>query len=165
MLASLSDGSVCKCAFERAQVLAELRDYIATVPGLVDALQPKITEIMKSFAVLDEFDYRLSKDDFKLRWNMFGWPKTIHDGTVCVCVCVRSRPVFALMLGSARGCASASPCFVKLIVFVCVFCLKYVNCLHCGQVANKRTWSWRSSKLNITRPSSNNRRILNKKLP
>lgn len=61
------------------QELTKLKEYMATVPLTVSTYRDPIGEAMDSFDVLDQFNYRLPKDLFKLKWQTFGWPKSIQD--------------------------------------------------------------------------------------
>jgi hypothetical protein len=59
--------------------LTKLKEYMATVPLTVSNYRDPIAECMDSFDVLDQFNYRLAKDNFKMKWQTFGWPKSIQD--------------------------------------------------------------------------------------
>ena len=61
------------------QELTKLKEYMATVPLTVSNYRDPISEAMDSFDVLDQFNYRLAKDGFKMKWQTFGWPKAIQD--------------------------------------------------------------------------------------
>ena len=75
------------------------------------ALKKVIDEAMRNYAVCDELCYKLPEQDFKLRWDLYSWPKKITDECVeleekCIrlenkqqiemeevcCQCVKIRP-------------------------------------------------------------------------
>ena len=57
--------------------LTELREYLEGVPEQVQALERQITISMANYGVLEGVLYQLEASDFKLRWEVFGWPKKI----------------------------------------------------------------------------------------
>ena len=62
--------------------LTELRDYKSQVPEKLMALKKVIDEAMRNYQVCDELCYKLPAQDFKLRWDLFSWPKKITDECV-----------------------------------------------------------------------------------
>lgn len=61
------------------QALVKIKDYMNGVPVLVAANRNPIRDAMMSFDVLDEFNYMLPNDLFRMKWNTYGWPRSIHD--------------------------------------------------------------------------------------
>jgi dynein heavy chain len=83
------------------EVLVEQRDFLASVPEKVKEMQPRVDDILRTFDMLDDYEYRLAKEDFKMRFNVFGWPKVIHDATEAgkvVCDDIRNEFFAAMQL-------------------------------------------------------------------
>ena len=67
---------------QNIEELTELRDYKAQVPEKLIALKKVIDEAMRNYGVCDELCYKLPEQDFKLRWDLYSWPKKITDECV-----------------------------------------------------------------------------------
>ena len=67
---------------DNIEELTELRDYKSQVPEKLIALKKVIEESMRNYAVCDELCYKLPAQDFKLRWDLYSWPKKITDECV-----------------------------------------------------------------------------------
>ena len=67
---------------QNIEELTELRDYKAQVPEKLIALKKIIEEAMRNYGVCDELCYKLPEQDFKLRWDLYSWPKKITDECV-----------------------------------------------------------------------------------
>jgi len=59
--------------------LIKAREFNAQVPIMVNDHANAITEVLDRFALLDEFNYKLSNDLIRVHWRTFSWPKLIHD--------------------------------------------------------------------------------------
>ena len=67
---------------QNIEELTELRDYKSQVPEKLIALKKVIEEAMRNYGVCDELCYKLPEQDFKLRWDLYAWPKKITDECV-----------------------------------------------------------------------------------
>ena len=67
---------------QNIEELTELRDYKSQVPEKLIALKKVIEEAMRNYGVCDELCYKLPEQDFKLRWDLYSWPKKITDECV-----------------------------------------------------------------------------------
>ena len=67
---------------DNIEELTELRDYKSQVPEKLIALKKVIEESMRNYEVCDELCYKLPEQDFKLRWDLYSWPKKITDECV-----------------------------------------------------------------------------------
>jgi hypothetical protein len=67
---------------DNIEELTELRDYKSQVPEKLIALKKVIEESMRNYGVCDELCYKLPEQDFKLRWDLYSWPKKITDECV-----------------------------------------------------------------------------------
>ena len=52
------------------------------MPEKLIALKKVIDEAMRNYGVCDELCYKLPEQDFKLRWDLYSWPKKITDECV-----------------------------------------------------------------------------------
>jgi dynein heavy chain, axonemal len=59
--------------------VVEMREYLATVPKTVNEQRAAIDDVLGRFALLDDFAFRFTKEDFAARWDTFALPKTIFD--------------------------------------------------------------------------------------
>ena len=59
--------------------LSELRDYMQTVPGLVNEMMPKIEANDMHYKLLSDAKYRLQRDDMDIQWEVVGWPLKISE--------------------------------------------------------------------------------------
>ncbi|XXQ30104.1 AAA+ ATPase domain-containing protein [Plasmodiophora brassicae] len=66
------------------EALVEMREHLALVPKTVTEQKPNIEEVLARFAMLEEFGFRFTKDDFGARWDTFALPKTIADQVASV---------------------------------------------------------------------------------
>lgn len=63
--------------FEKPSNMEELhehREWMKTVPNLLDDKKDDITNVMDEFSLLDEFLYNLSNEDFNMKWGLLSWP-------------------------------------------------------------------------------------------
>ena len=59
--------------------LTATEEYSDSLPDEVSKLQKRIDTMMAKYAVLDEFQHRLSGDRIREKWEVFGAPKGIFD--------------------------------------------------------------------------------------
>lgn len=59
--------------------LVEMREYINGIPSSISQIQPRIDLTMEYFDLLEEFNHKLERSDFRTKWQTFGWAKTIDD--------------------------------------------------------------------------------------
>eukprot|EP01029_Cantina_marsupialis_P009143 TRINITY_DN2137_c0_g4_i1.p1 TRINITY_DN2137_c0_g4~~TRINITY_DN2137_c0_g4_i1.p1 ORF type:complete len:4119 (-),score=1448.16 TRINITY_DN2137_c0_g4_i1:93-12449(-) len=59
--------------------LCEIKSYLSSVPGQVQQLQSQIDRVMNNMECMYSFKMQLPRDQFDLRWKVFGWPKNVHD--------------------------------------------------------------------------------------
>lgn len=57
--------------------LTSLRDYINSIPELLEEQQELIETILSHYELIDEFFYNLSDDDFNTKWTTLAWPNKI----------------------------------------------------------------------------------------
>ncbi|XP_004631750.1 dynein heavy chain 1, axonemal [Octodon degus] len=57
--------------------LAELRDWMKSIPEKLVGLEERIVKVMDDYQVMDEFFYNLSSDDFNDKWAASFWPSKI----------------------------------------------------------------------------------------
>lgn len=55
--------------------LTELREYMKNIPIEVEKLKVEQRRSFEIFKILEEFNYRFSKEDMDRKWNTFGAPK------------------------------------------------------------------------------------------
>lgn len=58
--------------------LAELREYISTIPSLVNGLSDRMQKNEQHFQLITEARWKLSLEDMDIKWEVFGWPQKIH---------------------------------------------------------------------------------------
>jgi dynein axonemal heavy chain len=58
--------------------LTAMREFLASVPALSARYHGSIDQAMRRFDLLDKFQYRFPPDLWRIRWQVFSWPKTIH---------------------------------------------------------------------------------------
>eukprot|EP01083_Nonionella_stella_P111300 326422_1 len=61
------------------EALSEMKEFISGIPQSIDRLQPQIDLSMQYFQLLEDFNYKLDRTDFGMKWQTFGWAKTIDD--------------------------------------------------------------------------------------
>jgi dynein heavy chain len=59
--------------------LTEQREFVKTVPDLIQANQSRIDQVMADYDLLDDYFFTLSDEDFENRWNTLAWPGKITD--------------------------------------------------------------------------------------
>ena len=59
--------------------LSDVREYLATVPGLVNEMLPKIETNEMHFRLLSDAKYRLQKDEMDIQWEVASWPSKITN--------------------------------------------------------------------------------------
>lgn len=59
--------------------LAAMKDFMSTIPGIIETKEPEIQDILEKFDRLYVLRYNMSKADFALRWQVYGWPKAVQD--------------------------------------------------------------------------------------
>nr|XP_054101684.1 dynein axonemal heavy chain 1 isoform X2 [Callithrix jacchus] len=57
--------------------LAELREWMKSIPERLVGLEERIVKVMDDYQVMDEFLYNLSSDDFNDKWIASNWPSKI----------------------------------------------------------------------------------------
>ncbi|RHY24853.1 hypothetical protein DYB25_001221 [Aphanomyces astaci] len=57
--------------------LTQLQDYIAGVPAAIQPLQEEIRLMLGNNDLVDEFQFMVSDDHLRLKWNVLGWPNRI----------------------------------------------------------------------------------------
>ena len=66
---------------ERTVSIEELvaqKQFVASVPKLVQNLQRKLANLDVNYGILEEFFYNISMDDFNKKWEAFGWAQDIE---------------------------------------------------------------------------------------
>ena len=64
--------------------LAEHREWMKSISGLMDEKKDDIVAIMNEFALLDEFLFNLSNEDFNMKWGLLSWQWKIANMSVQV---------------------------------------------------------------------------------
>ena len=64
---------------EDIEALTQMKKYMETVPSMLAMHKGAIAFVLESFVFMDEFKYKYTADMFRLRWQIFGWNKTIAD--------------------------------------------------------------------------------------
>jgi len=59
--------------------LVELKEYIANLPQELLKIQEEIAKTLDIYEILEEFDYKFSKEDMNKRWLIFGGPKEVLE--------------------------------------------------------------------------------------
>ena len=59
--------------------LAELREYMSTVPQLIGALHERMQKNEQHFSLITEARWKLTLEDLDVKWEVFGWPQKIHN--------------------------------------------------------------------------------------
>ncbi|XP_023368810.1 dynein heavy chain 1, axonemal [Otolemur garnettii] len=57
--------------------LAELREWMKSIPERLMGLEERIVKVMDDYQVMDEFLYSLNSDDFNDKWAASNWPSKI----------------------------------------------------------------------------------------
>ncbi|XP_016065513.1 PREDICTED: dynein heavy chain 1, axonemal [Miniopterus natalensis] len=57
--------------------LAELREWMKSIPEKLVGLEERIVKVMDDYQVMDEFHYSLTTDDFNDKWAANNWPAKI----------------------------------------------------------------------------------------
>ncbi|KAI8841134.1 dynein heavy chain and region D6 of dynein motor-domain-containing protein [Chytriomyces cf. hyalinus JEL632] len=63
----------------KIEELTELRDYMKTIPDECRAQNHKITEMLRNYELLEKYKYEHSNEDFRARWQAYGWPMKIEE--------------------------------------------------------------------------------------
>ena len=62
--------------FEKPNTMEDLhehREWMKLIPGLLDDRKDDIASVMEEFALLDEFLFNLSNEDFNMKWGLLSW--------------------------------------------------------------------------------------------
>jgi len=59
--------------------LVAIRDFVHTIPNLLEELEQEIAALWKGFNLLDEYQFKLAESAFEKKWQLFGSPKAILD--------------------------------------------------------------------------------------
>jgi len=59
--------------------IAEMKEYMETVPNLLKDLNTEVRTAVQCFDVCNDARYRLNRDTLMMQWEVFGWPKKIQD--------------------------------------------------------------------------------------
>jgi dynein heavy chain len=59
--------------------LVKLKEFCGSAGQLVAGQRANISDTLIYFDLLESYSYRLPKDLFKLRWQLFSWPKTVAE--------------------------------------------------------------------------------------
>ncbi|CAK4692632.1 unnamed protein product [Aphanomyces euteiches] len=57
--------------------LTQLQEYISSVPTVIQPLQEEIRQMLNNNDLVDEFQFIVSDDHLRLKWNVLGWPNRI----------------------------------------------------------------------------------------
>jgi dynein heavy chain len=63
----------------KIEELMELREFMLTIPENTKIQQHKISEMQKSYEVLDKHRFECSNEDFRSKWAALGWPGKIDE--------------------------------------------------------------------------------------
>jgi dynein heavy chain len=70
--------------FEKPNTMEDLhehREWMKSIPGLLDDKKDDIVNVMEEFALLDEFLFNLSNEDFNIKWGLLSWQWKITNMT------------------------------------------------------------------------------------
>ncbi len=56
-----------------------MREYMDTVPDILDEQQELIDHVLADYELIDEFYYNLTNDDFTAKWTTIAWPNKIRN--------------------------------------------------------------------------------------
>ncbi len=59
--------------------LTVMREYMDTIPDILDEQQETIDAALADYDMIDEFLFNLSNDDFNAKWTTIGWPNKIRN--------------------------------------------------------------------------------------
>lgn len=59
--------------------LHEHREWMKSIPGLLEDKKDDITMVMEEFALLDDFLFSLANEDFNMKWGLLSWPWKITN--------------------------------------------------------------------------------------
>ncbi|VDD79452.1 unnamed protein product [Mesocestoides corti] len=68
--------------YEKPNTIEELtvvRDYMDTVPSIVERQQEEVDRVLADYELIDEFYYNLNNDDFTAKWTTIAWPSKIRN--------------------------------------------------------------------------------------
>ena len=63
----------------KIEELVELRDYLKTIPEIMEVQKSRISDMLLDFEKLEKFRYELANEDFKAKWLAFSWPAKIEE--------------------------------------------------------------------------------------
>ncbi|KAJ3125137.1 Dynein heavy chain 1, axonemal [Nowakowskiella sp. JEL0407] len=63
----------------KIEELTELREFMKTVPETCRVQNQRIQEMLHNYKILERYKYELSNEDFKSKWNAYGWPMRIEE--------------------------------------------------------------------------------------
>lgn len=59
--------------------LHEHREWMKSIPGMLEDKKDDITSVMEEFQLLDEFLFNLNNEDFNMKWGLLSWPWKIAN--------------------------------------------------------------------------------------
>ncbi|KAH7827931.1 dynein haevy chain 8, inner dynein arm 4 [Monocercomonoides exilis] len=60
-----------------AEELVQKKEFLATIPKELNALQPELDAMKETYDTLEQFDHTFTEDEFKKHWSGYGWAKQI----------------------------------------------------------------------------------------
>lgn len=60
------------------EALNEMKEYLSTVPALMESLTQRHSLCDMNFEILDKLNYNLTSDSFVIKWKVFGWPYKLN---------------------------------------------------------------------------------------
>lgn len=57
--------------------MTDIREYITSLPGEMDKIKIDMQKCFDIYRILEDFNYRFSKDELDKRWIIFGSPEEI----------------------------------------------------------------------------------------
>jgi len=60
--------------------LTELNEYIANdLPTTLEKIKGETSECIDIYGILEDYNYKIAKEDLNKRWEIFGGPKKVHE--------------------------------------------------------------------------------------
>lgn len=56
-----------------------MREYIDSIPDLLEEQQEMIDRVLAHYELIDDFYYNLGNDDFAAKWTTLAWPSKIRN--------------------------------------------------------------------------------------
>ncbi|EDQ91509.1 uncharacterized protein MONBRDRAFT_15298, partial [Monosiga brevicollis MX1] len=59
--------------------LTDKREFMKSIPDTVKSLEGGVKKALADWELMDEFQLNLSDGDFALRWQLYAWPRKMHE--------------------------------------------------------------------------------------